>query len=132
MKLEPIIAAKAKQKTDGKDLGGTLCQKSDKGVIHTTKELALAAGVSHDTVHRVEKILEKAPKEVITKLSTGDISINQAYQTVRREEKIEAVKGKFIKPTTETASIDIFTTDKKYSIYSQDLFFVLVIEISCS
>lgn len=121
--LKPLIAekAKAKQKTDGKDLGGTLCQKSDKGVIHTTKELALAAGVSHDTVHRVEKILEKAPKEVITKLSTGDISINQAYQQVRKAEKVEAVEKRIEEhKKVQTGTVDIYNTDKKYNIVYAD------------
>ncbi len=111
--LKPLIAekAKAKQKTDGKDLGGTLCQKSDKGVIHTTKELALAAGVSHDTVHRVEKILEKAPKEVITKLSTGDISINQAYQQVRQVEKVKELKRPHV---TNNSGNNEWYTPKEY------------------
>jgi hypothetical protein len=50
LKLEPIIAAKAKEK---EHLRKTTCQKSDKSsepAIDTKKELAKIAGVSHDTV----------------------------------------------------------------------------------
>lgn len=88
---EPIISSRAreKQEREGKDLGGTLCQKSDKGAIDTKKEIAKLAGVSHDTVARVKKIEEKAPDEVKEKLVAGDISINEAYKAVRAAEKAE-------------------------------------------
>lgn len=36
------------------EAGGAVRQKSDKAVIDTKKELAKIAGVSHDTIHRVE------------------------------------------------------------------------------
>ena len=43
-----------------------LCQNSDKASekIDTKKELAKIAGVSHDTIARVETIVQKAPEEV--------------------------------------------------------------------
>ena len=55
--------------------------------IDTKKELAKIAGVSHDTIERVKTIQEKAPDELKQKVSTGEISINQAYTTIKREEK---------------------------------------------
>lgn len=60
------IAAKAKEKheREGRELGGTLEQKSDKGVIDTKKELAKLAGVSHDTLHRAAVIAEAASEGV--------------------------------------------------------------------
>jgi len=61
LKLEPIIAAKAKekQKDEGRALGGTLRQKSDKGAVDTKRELASIAGVSHDTIHKAKIIAAK-------------------------------------------------------------------------
>ena len=54
LKLKPVIAEKAKEKQI--EAGGAVRQKSDKAVIDTKKELAKVAGVSHDTIHKVEKI----------------------------------------------------------------------------
>jgi N6-adenosine-specific RNA methylase IME4 len=88
--------------------------------VDTKKELAHIAGVSHDTIAKVQKIEERATPETKEKVKTGEVSINQAYQTVRREEKIEAIKEKFTESATETMSIDIATTDKKYSIIYAD------------
>lgn len=81
LKLKPMIAERAKEKQaeyHGNQHDG-LHQKSDKEQINTNKELANAAGVSHDTIHKVEKINEKAPDEVKEALRKGDMSINQAY-----------------------------------------------------
>ena len=45
------------------------------------------ADVSKDTIHRVNKILKEAEPEVIGKARSGEISINQAYQTVKPAQK---------------------------------------------
>ena len=47
--------------------------------ITTRNELAKVAGVSHDTIAKVEKIERKAPEAVKKQLRTGEISINKAY-----------------------------------------------------
>ena len=52
LKLKPIIAEKAKESQGTRT---DICQKSDKS-IDTKKELAKVAGVSHDTIHKVETI----------------------------------------------------------------------------
>ncbi len=86
LKKKEIIAKKAKekQKEHGRTAPGkTLSQKSDE--VNTKKELAKIAGVSHDTIHKVEVIERKAPEEIKQKLKDSELSINQAY---------EAVKGK--------------------------------------
>lgn len=54
LRLKPVIAEKAKEKQV--EAGGAVRQKSDKAVIDTKKELANIAGVSHDTIHKVEAI----------------------------------------------------------------------------
>lgn len=62
LKLKPIVAAKAKEKQI--ESGGAVPQKSVKPPIDTQKEIAKAAGVSHDTIAKVEKIQAKATPEV--------------------------------------------------------------------
>ena len=42
--------------------------------------LGKIANVSHDTISRVEKIEATASPEIKEKVSTGQISINEAYQ----------------------------------------------------
>lgn len=121
LRLKPIIAEKAEQNlhlSQGQGIKG--CQKSDK-VIDTKRELATIAGLSHDTIAKVEKIEIQATPELKEKIKQGDVSINQAYQTVRREEKIKAVAQKIEEHKEEqTGVIDIFNTDKKYNIIYAD------------
>jgi len=62
LELEPLIAAKAKERQ--RESGGAVRQKSDKAVVDTKKELAKIAGVSHDTIHKMKVIEEQAPEEV--------------------------------------------------------------------
>lgn len=57
--------------------------------IDTRKELSKIAGVGEQTISRVKVIEQKAAPEVKEKLSTGEISINQAYQDIKKEEKKE-------------------------------------------
>jgi hypothetical protein len=55
--------------------------------IETRQEVAKVANVSHDTIAKVKKIEAIATPEVKAQLSTGVISINQAYQEIKKEEK---------------------------------------------
>lgn len=77
LRLKPIIAEKAKeqqgQRTD-------ICQKSDKSPIDTKKELATIAGVSHDTIHKVEVVEKHGTPEIKAKARSGEISTNEAYR----------------------------------------------------
>lgn len=82
LRLKPVISAKAKEKQI--EAGGAVHQKSDKAVITTNKELAKVAGVSHDTIAKVEKIEAQATDEVKEQLRTGEISINQAYKDIKK------------------------------------------------
>ncbi|MDD3024802.1 MAG: hypothetical protein PHE26_12985 [Syntrophomonadaceae bacterium] len=69
MKLEDMFKAKAKENLSNHTNQGY--QKSDKA-IHTAKELAKVAGVSHDTIHKVKTIEQKAPVEIKQNISTGN------------------------------------------------------------
>jgi hypothetical protein len=61
LELEPLIAAKAKERQ--RESGGAVLQKSVKPVIDTQKEFAKIAGVSHDTIHKTKVIEEQGPEE---------------------------------------------------------------------
>lgn len=47
---------------------------------NTNYELARIAGVSHDTIHKVEVIEKNAPAEIKEKARRGEISTNEAYR----------------------------------------------------
>jgi predicted methyltransferase len=93
LELEGVFKRKAEDNLieSGKNYGKG-CQISDKPIIEkidTKKEIAKLAEVSHDTIAKVKTIQQKAPEEVKAKLSTGEISINQAYQEIKKEEKVK-------------------------------------------
>ncbi len=77
---KPLLAtqAKARQQAGGRE---KVRQTSDKP-IDTKKELAKLAGVSHDTIHKVEVLSERATPETKAKLRTGDVTIHKAYTDV--------------------------------------------------
>jgi transcriptional regulator with XRE-family HTH domain len=52
----------------------------------TQKELAKVAGVSHDTIARVETIEKKADEHTKQLVRTGEKSINQAYNEIKARE----------------------------------------------
>ena len=67
LKLKPAIAAKAKQNQGERT---DILQKSAESLtpIDTRLEVATVAGVSHDTIAKVEKINAEAPPELIAAL----------------------------------------------------------------
>lgn len=85
LKLKPVIAEKAEKNLHLAE--GKGCQKSDKvNAIDTKKELAKVANVSHDTIHKVEVIKEKAhdlDPRTIEDLRRGDVSINKVYEDIK-------------------------------------------------
>ena len=113
---------KEKQKTSTGGSNPQLMQISAEAEnpITTRDEVAKVAGVSHDTVNKVQKIEEKATEEVKEQIKSGEISINQAYQKVRREEKIEKIEEKIVTKEAESKSIDITHPTKKYNIIYAD------------
>lgn len=90
LRLEDEIKKRAKvnQVASGKEFGKGK-QKSAEPIkqIETRKEIAKVANVSHDTVAKVKVIEKKAPKEIKQKLATGKVSINEAYQEIKKQEK---------------------------------------------
>jgi len=80
LKLKPLITEKAKA-NQVRSTENRVCQKSDKQKVDTKKELAKVAGVSHDTIHKVEKIEAEATPQVKQAVRDGKLSINQAYNS---------------------------------------------------
>jgi phage N-6-adenine-methyltransferase len=82
LKLKTIIAKKAKENQIVS--GGAVPQKSAEP-IETRKELAKIAGVSHDTINKVEHIESRAIPEIKEHIRAGNISINDAEKATRLE-----------------------------------------------
>lgn len=82
LKLKPLIGEQAKERQREHGLtapGRKTLPKNSAEVIsrgETRDEVAKLAGVSHDTIAKVEKILEKASPEKIEELRAGKTSIN--------------------------------------------------------
>lgn len=135
LRLKPVIAEKAKEKEVERKTTFQKSEKSNLPEVNTAKELAKVAGVSHDTIAKVETIeksIERAksqsksvaglePEKLQQKLMTGEISINQAFQTVKRERKKEEVQKRIEEHAKEqTGVVDINTTQRKYNIIYAD------------
>ncbi len=60
--------------------------------VNTRAEIAKTAGVSEDTVAKVKTIKAKASDEVKSKVASGEMSINKAYQETK-EPPITIVDG---------------------------------------
>ena len=83
LKLKDAIAAEAKKRQGARnDLKKNIPQKSAGSSKETRDELAKMAGVSHDTIAKVEKIVAEAKPEVVEATRKGEMSINAAYKTV--------------------------------------------------
>lgn len=96
LRLKGLIAEQAKehQRKAGHKAGEVLPQISAEAPIDTREELAKIAGVSHDTIHKVEVILEKASKEIKQKIETDKISIDKGYKEVKEAEQDKEKDGK--------------------------------------
>jgi ParB-like chromosome segregation protein Spo0J len=94
LKLEPLIAAKAKENqrlSEGKGVKGP---KKSADLNETRQEVAKAASVSHDTVAKVKAINKakdegKVSPETIAKLHSGEVSINRVARDVKENQTAE-------------------------------------------
>lgn len=94
--LESVFSERAKENlklSEGK--GKQISAEVKVQPIETRKELAKVANVSHDTIAKVKVIEAQALEDVKVKLQTGEISINQAYQDIKKQ-KAEAHKQKIV------------------------------------
>ena len=90
LELESVFSEKAKKNLKT-STGGTnpqpLATLPKAETINTRKEIAKIADVKERTLGKVKVIEAKATPEVKAQLSTGEVSINQAYQEIKKEEK---------------------------------------------
>lgn len=140
LKLKPIYEEKAKEnlsmggKIKGEPLLNSVKAENEPIIIkpiNTQKELAKQAGVSQDTISKVEKIEAKAPIEIKEKLSSGEISINQAYKEIKKTERKEKLKQQSKELSKQELIIngkiihdDFFNAIKDIDDKSIDLLFV--------
>lgn len=95
--------------------------------INTREELSKVAQVGERTLGMVKKIQEKATEEVKAKLSTGEVSINSAYQDIKKEEnkkllleKKELYKIRVENKTKDEFKIDINNTNETFRVIYAD------------
>lgn len=93
LRLKPVVAEKAREKQRGGQGGILLSQKSvEAKPVDTQREIAKVAGVSHDTIAKVEHIEKEAPAPIVHASRRGDVSVNAAYQVTKLEpEKQEEI-----------------------------------------
>ena len=76
--------------------GGKGCPELDNLPRHNTlRQLADAAGTSRATMGMIETIAKAAPEELKAKLRAGEITVNRAYDQIRREEARRKVSQQF-------------------------------------
>lgn len=124
-----LKVGKEKQREAGKLYGENHKQEVlsiiDKTSHNTREKLSKELKISSGKLAQAEIVIKKATPEVKQKLRAGEISINNAYQDIKKNEKREEVYKKEIsykeniKEVTEF-DVDIFTTDKKFNIVYAD------------
>lgn len=119
LQLENVFKAKAKENL-GKNQYSSPQKSAETKPIETRQELAKIANVSHDTITKVKTIEQKATPEIKEKLTTGEISINQAYQDIKKEEKIKERTEYIEKQKKEIAENKLPPLTGLYDIISVD------------
>lgn len=100
----------------------------DNDLKHNTRKIvADKLGWSTGKKAQFDVVTKKAPEEVKAKLRTGEVSINQAYQEIKKEEKKEQqeVKKQEYEQRVETVTknefkVDIFKTKEKFRVIYSD------------
>ena len=95
LELESVFSERAKEKELERKTTFHKSEKSNIETVNTVKEISKVANVSHDTLAKVKVIESQAIEEVKEKLRTGEVSINQAYQEIKKQ-KAEAYKQKIV------------------------------------
>ena len=120
LQLEEVFSNKAKENLIK---GGKVSQEGlqiSAKAIDTRKELSKVANVSHDTIAKVKKIQAQASEEVKAKLSTGEVSINSAYQEIKKEEKKEELAQIRLDIEQGINNVDINNIPEKFDVIYAD------------
>jgi hypothetical protein len=81
-RMKDAIEAKAEANKKSTQFGNTDFQNSGTPV-HTDKEIAKFAGVSHDTIHKSRKVRTTAPDIIKQAARSGELSVDRAYKLTR-------------------------------------------------
>jgi hypothetical protein len=114
LQLKSLFEEKAKEKEITHTKEGF--QKSGNPPVHTDKELAKIAGVSHDTIHKVEVIQKEAIPEQVKQIRKKEKSINKVYREIKpktnQKKKIKKNKPERIGDEFNKAWNDLFVAIK--------------------
>ena len=115
LKLKPVIAEKAKERM----LSGKANPSQKSGQGKTDKELAKVAGVSHDTIHKVEAIQNSGNQQLIDDVREGRESINSGYQRVHPKKTPAQSNKEFIEQAKQEH--EAFQNNKTVSIHEAQI-----------
>ena len=116
LKLKPMIAEKAKEQRVRKSVS----QKSvEQKPIDTQKELAKVAGVSHDTIHKVEAIQKSGNEQLIKDVREGRESINSGYQRIHPKKTPAQSNKEFVEQAKQEH--EAFQSSKTVSIHEAQM-----------
>jgi DNA modification methylase len=117
LRLKEIYSDIAKENQKGGQGGILLPQtfgEANKKENETNYKIGKIADVSSETIRKVEKIEATASPEIKAKANTGQISINEAYKEIKKEEKIEETrkeKNEIIKQVEAIEISNVFNGD---------------------
>jgi len=125
LQLESVFSARAKEnlKASGEKFGKglpRLAEPIEIKPINTRQEIAKVANVSHGTLDKVKVIEAKAPEDVKAKLTSGEFSINQVYQGIRKEEKKQERDLKIQEVKQKIENENLVQPNKKYHVIAID------------
>jgi N6-adenosine-specific RNA methylase IME4 len=121
--IEDILKQKGKEKqllTLNKGLEAPVLSIIDKTEHNTQKIVAEKLGWSTGKKAMFDIVKTKAPEEVKEKLRTGEVSINQAYKEIKKEEKIEERKEDIKKQLEDIESGKLPELWGKYEVIAID------------
>lgn len=93
IEIEKLEQVKAKERQGARtdlqsdDIRFKRTECEDRG--KALEKAAKSVGLGYSTVYRTKQILEKAPKEIIDKVTKGEVSINRAFSQIQRAERLE-------------------------------------------
>lgn len=110
-----------------KNTGGNISTtESDTGKTRdkVAKTVGLGSGRNYEKAAKVWEAAKKGDdvaRKLVEEIDQGKQTINQAYQNIRKQEKIRSIEEKFVeKEETTSTKIDIYHTGKKYNIIYAD------------
>ena len=119
LKLKPVIAEKAKEKEAERKTTYQKSEKSELPTVNTAKELAKVAGVSHDTIHKVEAIQKSGNEQLIKDVREGRESINSGYQRIHPKKTPAQSNKEFVEQAKQEH--EAFQSSKTVSIHDAQM-----------